>query len=70
MLFSPSPLMSVLQEKIPHKTHKRGMGGFWASLGKNWGELRKSSWCTHSIPNVPVDEIIGFFNILILLKVT
>ena len=27
-------------------------------------------WCTHSIPNVPVDEFLGFFNILILLKVT
>jgi hypothetical protein len=62
--------MSVLQEKIPHKTHKRCMGIYWAIPGKNWGELGKSSWCTHSIPNVPVDEILGFFNILILLKVT
>ena len=27
-------------------------------------------WCTHSIPNVPVDGCSSFSNILILLKVT
>jgi hypothetical protein len=48
--------MSVLQEKIPHKTHKRGMGISWASLGKNWGELEGNAWCTQGIPNAPVDS--------------
>ena len=38
-LSPPVPFMSIVQEKIPHNIHKRGMGRHFERLGRNLGAL-------------------------------